>query len=108
MPERRVRVFPNLAAAWDAAAEGAGIAPAVRHLVAHRLRRGDLVVVETAATPMDVSWYVTAPVHDRRSGAASALIDFMTTPTATQLLLSPDGGVPRSRFRPAVRVSIWD
>ncbi|MFD0665057.1 LysR family transcriptional regulator [Thermocatellispora tengchongensis] len=33
IPEDRVRVFANQAVAWDAAADGAGVAPAVGHLV---------------------------------------------------------------------------
>ncbi|MGD0065758.1 MAG: LysR family transcriptional regulator, partial [Streptosporangiaceae bacterium] len=42
IPEDRVRVFPNQTAAWAAAADGTGVAPAVEHLVAQRLRRGEL------------------------------------------------------------------
>jgi len=35
--------------------------------------------------------------------------DFLavTTPAATQVMRSPDEGIPRSRFRPPVHVSIW-
>src|SRR5919106_1269491 len=34
VPDARIRVFPGLAAAWTAAAEGDGVAPGVAHLVA--------------------------------------------------------------------------
>src|SRR5262249_46467330 len=54
VPERRVRVFANQTAAWEAAAEGGGGAPAVAHLVAPPLRRGELSVLEAPATPMAV------------------------------------------------------
>ncbi|MFD0665058.1 hypothetical protein [Thermocatellispora tengchongensis] len=65
-------------------------------------------MVETAATPMDACWYASTLVRTRRSGAAGSLLDFLTTPPATQVMLSPAAGVPRARFRPTVRVSIWD
>ncbi|GAA4509620.1 MULTISPECIES: LysR family transcriptional regulator [Nonomuraea] len=107
VPESHVRVFANQTAAWKAAAEGAGVAPAVAHLVASQVRRGELVVVETAATPMPVSWYATVLEPGTRSASADAFLDFLTTPAATQVMRSPDEGIPRARFRPPVHVSIW-
>ena len=107
VPESHVRVFTNQTAAWKAAAEGVGVAPAISHLVAPQLRRGELSVVETAATPLAVSWYATSLAPGARSTAADALLDFLTAPAATRLMSSPDGGVPRARFRPPVHVSIW-
>ncbi len=107
VPESRVRVFPSQTASWNAAAEGAGIAPAVGHLVAHHLRRGDLTLVETPATPMDIWWYATALERGQRSSVANSFLDFLGTPIATQLMHSPQAGVPRARFRPPVHVSIW-
>ncbi|HLU72409.1 MAG TPA: LysR substrate-binding domain-containing protein, partial [Nonomuraea sp.] len=107
VPESHVRVFANQTAAWKAAAEGAGIAPATAHLVAGAIRRGELVMVETAATPMAVSWYATVLEPGARSAAADAFLDFLTTPSATQVMRSPDSGIPRARFRPPVHVSIW-
>jgi LysR family transcriptional regulator, low CO2-responsive transcriptional regulator len=50
IPEDRVRVFPNQTAAWAAAADGTGAAPAVEHLVAQQLRRGELSRVELPGT----------------------------------------------------------
>ncbi|GIH29622.1 LysR family transcriptional regulator [Acrocarpospora phusangensis] len=107
VPESRVRVFPNQAAAWDAAATGTGVAPAVRHLVARHLTRGDLTVIDTPATPMDVHWYATTLEPANRSPLATRFLEFLGTPAATQLMHSPQAGVPRARFRPAVHVSIW-
>jgi DNA-binding transcriptional LysR family regulator len=65
--EQRVQVFPNQTAAWAAAADGAGAVPAIEHLVANRVRRGELRVLDTPATPMASTWYVTAPPAGRRS-----------------------------------------
>jgi LysR family transcriptional regulator, low CO2-responsive transcriptional regulator len=107
VPDEQVRVFPTQTAAWAAAADGAGVAPAVANLIAGQLRRGELCVVETDLTPVIASWHVTTLSPDRRSEAARCLRNFLTTPDAMQLMCSPGAGVPPSRFRPPVRVTIW-
>jgi DNA-binding transcriptional LysR family regulator len=107
VPERRVRVFPNQTAAWAAAADGAGVAPAVSHLVEQRIRRGELALVDTRATPLEARWHVTTLSRDRRPGIAGSLRHFLGTPDAMQLMRAPGGGVPPSRFRPPVYVTIW-
>jgi LysR family transcriptional regulator, low CO2-responsive transcriptional regulator len=107
VPEQRVRVFANQMAAWAAAAGGAGIAPAAAHLVADQVRRGELGLVDMRAPQVDTSWYVTMLHRDRRTPAASALRNFLATPEAMQLMRSPAAGVPPSRFRPPVYVTIW-
>jgi hypothetical protein len=45
--------------------------------------------------------------RQQRSAAASALRSFLSTPEAMQLMRSPAAGVPPSRFRPPVYVTIW-
>jgi DNA-binding transcriptional LysR family regulator len=105
--EPRIRVFPNQTAAWAAAADGAGVAPAVAHLVAQRVHRGELALVETPATPMEANWNATTLHRDRRPNVASSLRNFLGTPEAMQLMRSPGAGVPPSRFRPPVYVTIW-
>lgn len=107
VPEHRVRVFPNQTAAWAAAAAGNGVAPAAAHLAADQVRRGELTLVETPATPMEVCWYVTTLRPDRRSMAAGALRRFLGTPEAMRLMRSPGAGIPPSRFRPPLYVTIW-
>jgi DNA-binding transcriptional LysR family regulator len=106
VPDQRVRVFANQTAAWAAAADGAGVAPAPAHLVAHRLRRGELSVVDVPA-PAASTWYATFPARDRRAPAAAALRSFLATPEAMRLMREPGAGVPPSRFRPPVYVTIW-
>jgi LysR family transcriptional regulator, low CO2-responsive transcriptional regulator len=105
--ESRVRVFPNQTAAWAAAADGAGVAPAAAHLVTNQLRRGELAVLPTAVTPMEASWHATLLRPDRRSAAAGAFRRFLQTPEAMHLMRAPGAGVPPSRFRPPVYVTIW-
>ncbi len=107
VPENRIRVFPNQTAAWAAAADGAGVAPAAAHLVSQQLRRGELSVLNVPGTPMEACWHVTTPQRDRRSAAASSLRHFLGTPEAMHLMRSPTEGMPPSRFRPPVYVTIW-
>lgn len=107
VPERRIQVFPNETAAWAAAAGGNGVAPAVSSLVAPQIRRGELAVVPTEWTPYADSWFVTTLRADRRPVPATFLRNFLATPDAMQLMCSPGAGVPPSRFRPPVYVTIW-
>ncbi|HUY44874.1 MAG TPA: LysR family transcriptional regulator [Streptosporangiaceae bacterium] len=107
IPENMIGVFPNQTAAWAAAADGAGVAPAVEHLVTQQLRRGELSLVEVPGSPVDSCWHATLLERQHRSTAASALRRFLSTPEAMQLMRSPAAGVPPSRFRPPVYVTIW-
>jgi DNA-binding transcriptional LysR family regulator len=107
VPESRLSVFPNQTAAWEAAARGGGAAPAIAHLAVHQMRRRELQVVDLPGTPLEICWHVTTLPLDRRSSAASSLRHFLGTPEAMKLLRSPGSGVPPSRFRPPVYVTIW-
>jgi DNA-binding transcriptional LysR family regulator len=107
IPESQIRVFPNQTAAWEATAEGAGVAPAFTHLVAHQIRRGELSVVPTPGTPVEVRWHATTLGADRRPALAGAFRRFLGTPEAMHLMRKPGAGVPPSRFRPPVYVTIW-
>ena len=105
--EANIRVFPSQTAAWAAAADGAGVAPAIEHLVSQQLRRGELSLVEVPGLPAEACWYATLLERQHRSTTASALRRFLGTPEAMQLMRSPSAGVPPSRFRPPVYVTIW-
>jgi DNA-binding transcriptional LysR family regulator len=105
--EDRIRVFPSQASAWDAAEEGHGIAPAVGHLVAPELARGTLVPLDVAGTPIELLWHATMLTPDRCTPTTAALRRFIGTPDATHAMHAPTGGVPPSRFRPPVYVTIW-
>ncbi|WP_326938081.1 LysR family transcriptional regulator [Amycolatopsis cynarae] len=102
-----IQVFPNQTAAWSAAAGGHGVSIAIEHLAAPQLRRRELAVVPTAATPATLCWHVTTLPRDRQSAAAASLRHFLATPAAMQVMRSPGAGVPPSRFRPPVYVTIW-
>lgn len=107
VPEERIRVFPSQAAAWVAAEKGEGIAPAISHLVAAQLRHGSLVSLPVEQMPLELMWYATFLTADRSSPAKGALLRFITTPDATHAMHTPLSGVPPSRFRPPVYVTIW-
>ncbi len=107
VPDGNIRVLPSQTAAWAAAADGAGVAIAIEHLVAHQVRRGELALVEAAGLPSEEAWHATMLDRDHRGGAAAALRRFLSTPEAMQLIRSPAAGVPPSRFKPPVYVTIW-
>jgi DNA-binding transcriptional LysR family regulator len=105
--DSNIGVFQSQTAAWAAAADGSGVAPAIEHLVSHQLRRGELSLIELPGVPAEECWHVTLLERERRSTGASALRRFLGTPEAMQLMRSPAAGVPPSRFKPPVYVTIW-
>jgi DNA-binding transcriptional LysR family regulator len=107
VPESRIRVFASQTAAWAAAADGTGVAIAPAHLVSARLRRGELRVVNTAATPADATWYLTTLSPERRSIAAETFRHYLSTAAALRVMREPGAGVPPSKFRPPVYVTLW-
>jgi LysR family transcriptional regulator, low CO2-responsive transcriptional regulator len=107
IPESNIGVLPSQTAAWAAAADGAGVAPAIEHLVTPQLRRGELSLVEMPGLPAEECWYATFLERGNRSATAGALRRFLGTPDAMQLMRSPAAGVPPSRFKPPVYVTIW-
>jgi LysR family transcriptional regulator, low CO2-responsive transcriptional regulator len=107
IPESNIGVLPSQTAAWAAAADGAGVAPAIEHLVSQQLRRGELSLVDMPGLPAEECWYATMLEREYRSTAAGALRRFLGTTEAMQLMRSPAAGVPPSRFKPPVYVTIW-
>ncbi|GAA2449532.1 transcriptional regulator GcvA [Actinomadura vinacea] len=107
VPEERIRVYPNQTAAWAAAADGGGLAIALAHLVAPRVQRGELRVVGTPVTPAEIRWHATTLAPERRPPLAGAFRRFLGTADALHLMRTPGSGVPPSRFRPPVYVTIW-
>ncbi len=107
IPDDQIGVCPSQNAAWAAAADGGGVSLAVEHLVAQQLRRGELSLVDVPGAPADGCWHVTMLERQQRSAVASSLRRFLSTPEAMQLMRAPAAGVPPSRFRPPVYVTIW-
>jgi LysR family transcriptional regulator, low CO2-responsive transcriptional regulator len=106
LPDPQAGAFATEAAAHAAVAGGQGVMLAIAHTVLDELRRGTLVRLDVAGTPRDAMWHV-ATLRDRSSPMADALRRFVTTPDATQAIVTRPGGVPATRFRPPVYVTIW-
>ena len=104
--EANVRVFPTQPAAWASAATGAGVAPAIEHLWI-RDPHPDAAPLAVPGTPIELLWHVSMLDGDRRPAVARRLHRFLATPDATQAMYRADGGVPASRFRPPVYVTLW-
>ena len=79
----------------------------MEHLVAQQVRRGELSRVDVPGPPAEGCWHVTMLDRQQRSTVASSLRRFLSTPEAMQLMRAPAAGVPPSRFRPPVYVTIW-
>ncbi len=107
VPEDRIGVCSSQTAAWAATADGAGVSPAVEHLVAHQVRRGELSLIEVPGSPQEGCWHAMLLDRQQRGAAANSLRRFLATPEAMRLMRSPSAGVPPSRFRPPVYVTIW-
>ncbi|MFD9220454.1 hypothetical protein ACFWDI_10680 [Streptomyces sp. NPDC060064] len=72
-----------------------------------RIRRDELRVLETPATPSDATWHATVLQPEHRSPATDAFLHFLHTPAATRIMRAPGAGVPPSQFRPPVYVTFW-
>ncbi len=107
VPESQVRVFANEKAAWSAAADGHGVAPAIDHMVARLVDAGVVARVVAPDVPVDHLLHVNSLDGGRRSPAADKLRRFARTPEAMQSMYRPDSGVPAAKFRPPVYVTLW-
>lgn len=99
-----VRAFSTHAEALSAAADGAGVTLAPLHRVRADLGSGRLAVVPVRGTPVMGFWYASVADPQAASPAVRALLRYVTTPDATQAMLS---GVRGARFRPPVHITIW-
>lgn len=102
-----VRLFTSSGGALAAIARGGGVGPALLHTVRAELRTGSLVRLPVAGTPLEERWHATTLGQDRLPAAASALQRFLTTPVATQALVSGAQGSPATRMRPSVYITLW-
>jgi LysR family transcriptional regulator, low CO2-responsive transcriptional regulator len=105
--DSHIRVFPNQAAVQAAIHGSNGIGLGIGHLVQPDVDDGRLVMLNVEGTPFELMWHASMLAGERRVPAASALRRFLTTPEAMQAMHRSDGGVPPSRFRPPVYVTIW-
>lgn len=107
VPDSRIRVFPTQSAAWTAAASGAGIAPAVEHIFSASGHPA-LAAVPVQGSPFPMFWYASMLGGERTPATAARLRRFLATTDALQAMYRSDGGVPASKFKPPVHVTIWN
>ncbi|MFD0304219.1 LysR family transcriptional regulator [Streptomyces sp. NPDC127119] len=101
------KAFPSVTASLNAVATGAGLSVAFLHVVRDDLRRGSLIRLDVTGARLGGMLYASALTGERRSTTAAALCRFVTTPAATQAVLTRSNGVPMNEFRPPVHVTIW-
>jgi hypothetical protein len=75
--------------------------------VSTQVRRGELRIVHTSATPAEATWYATTLPPERRSAAAETFLQFLRGSTAMRVMREPGSGLPPSKFRPPVYVTLW-
>ena len=107
IPEERIRVFPNQAAAIAAAVTGEGIAPAVDHLLGDLRATPTLVRLAVDGTPRDSLWHASTLAADRRTSMAGRFARFLSTPDALHEMHHLGLGVSATRFKPPIYVTIW-
>ncbi|WP_128378063.1 LysR family transcriptional regulator [Streptomyces cavernae] len=103
----RAKAFPSVTASLNAVTGGAGLSIAFLHVVREEVRRGSLAVLDVCGARLGGMLYASALTGERRSTTAAALCRFVTTPAATQAVLTRSEGVPMNEFRPPVHVTIW-
>ena len=100
-----VTALDSEADALEGARAGRGVLLALEHAVRDDLRRGTVVRLPVAGTPVPGMWWASVPGGGRSTPTARALQRFLTTPDATTALLArPER---RARTRPTVRVELW-
>jgi DNA-binding transcriptional LysR family regulator len=102
-----VSAFPSMAAALDRVAAGDGLSIVYSHVISASIEDGRLAVVSVPGTPLNGLLYASALGADRRAPTASALLRWITTPLATHAMQTASSGVPMTRFRPPVYVTLW-
>lgn len=102
-----IRVFPSDAAALTDAMSGDGLMLALAHSIVDPLRRRAIARLDVRGTPAVDLWYASTLGERRCLDAALALRRFAGSREATHAIAAPQHGVPASRVRPTVHVTLW-
>ncbi len=105
VPESHQRIFQSDAAALDEMRDAAAVMPAVVFSVSADLSAGRLARVTGQGVKQRGVWAGLTLEEDRESTTAE-LLRFLQTPRAIQAMIKGTG-VPVTRFRPAVYVTLW-
>lgn len=106
VPERSQMIFQSHAAALAETRVGAGIGVVLEAQARTDLTEGRLVRVPVPGGAMAGVWTATTLHPTQTSAVASELMRFITTPRATQAMLT-GSGANIGHFRPSVHVTLW-
>lgn len=106
VPEENQRIFQSDAAALDEAKRADGLVLALAFSVAADLKAGRMVKVDADVHGMRGTWTALTLPQGRSRTPVSELLQFLTTPRATQAMIR-GSGVQINRFRPSVHVTLW-
>ncbi len=106
VPDANQRVFQSHAAAIAEAHSGSGIAVVPEFKVLDDLNDGKLMRVKVPGAAATNIWTATTLLPTQTSAVGSELMRFITTPRATQAMLT-GSGANINHFRPAVHVTLW-
>lgn len=106
IPEPSQRIYQSHAAAMDEVRAGNGVGLALGFTAAKEIKAGTLARVDGPGTSADGLWNTFSMSADRMSKPALELRRFITTPRATQAMLS-GSGAGASRFKPKVHITLW-
>jgi LysR family transcriptional regulator, low CO2-responsive transcriptional regulator len=106
IPEDRQRIFQSHAAALEEVHRGAGVSLALGFAVRGDIEAGRLARVACTSSWVASTWHAASLPPDRAIPAASELMRFITTPRATQAMITGTGSDLR-RFRPSVHITLW-
>ena len=106
VPEHNQRIFQSHAAATAAAEAGGGIGIVPEFRLAESLDSGRLHRISAPGAAASGVWAATSLVPSQSSAVASELLRFITTPRATQAMLT-GSGANVAHFRPSVHVTLW-
>ncbi len=106
VPEQQQRIFQSHAAALEECKRDRGVAIAVSFAVAGDIAEHRLMPLNGRGMMAEGLWTaMTLPIHSAPQ-AAGELTRFITTPRATQAMLSGTGA-NIGHFRPSVHVTLW-
>ncbi len=106
VPEHHQRIFQSHAAALSEAHSGGGIGVVPEFRAAEAIANGTLCRVDVGGGAAGGIWTASSLGARQASAVALELTRFITTPRATQAMLS-GSGANLGHFRPAVHVTLW-
>jgi len=106
VPEDQQRIFQSHAAALTAVEAGAGVGVVPTFRTQEALDDGRLTRVSAAGDTASGVWAASTLPAMQTPPVASELLRFMTTPRATQAMLT-GSGANIGHFKPSVHVTLW-